>query len=201
MKDLDNILKNSFARWGVWKLWSCKCSPDVPPKIVDPEPVMGQTPKQNCWIDNRWFIVVYITYVIVYTYVIYDIWYDIMISNDIQHFEWYNIAIWWYIQNLYINTISPSARLGDDLSPDIKAECDSWTSKQLASQRLAPDPGLAQLYRGPTRGGAAGLLGWAKLWKNGWIWHDLTSKNGEFSMKHGDFMWFGHKRWGVCYSE
>lgn len=40
------------------------------------------------------------------------------------------------------------ARLGDDLSPDIKAECDSWTAKQLASQRLAPDSGLAELYRG-----------------------------------------------------
>lgn len=43
---------------------------------------------------------------------------------------------------------SSFARLGDDLSPDVKAECDSWTSKQLASQKLAPDSGLADLYRG-----------------------------------------------------
>eukprot|EP00438_Fugacium_kawagutii_P033029 Skav220872 [mRNA] locus=scaffold1331:190340:196791:+ [translate_table: standard] len=38
--------------------------------------------------------------------------------------------------------------LGDDLRPDIAAECESWTSKQLSSQKLAPDSALAQLYRG-----------------------------------------------------
>lgn len=66
------------------------------------------------------------------------------------------------------------------MSPDIKAECDSWTSKQLASQKLAPDSGLAELYRGHVDGT------WKNVEKRGGVDMIFPIKNGDLTITNGE---------------
>ena len=41
---------------------------------------------------------------------------------------------------------SSFARLGEDLRPDVRAECETW--QQRKTQQLGSESGLADLYRG-----------------------------------------------------
>ena len=66
------------------------------------------------------------------------------------------------------------------MSPDVKAECDSWTSKQLASQKLAPDSGLADLYRGHVDGT------WENVEKRGGVDTIFPIQNGDLTIKNGE---------------